>query len=423
MLAINEYIKKSCPSGVPICSIGDVFDQFSGMSGVTNKWAEEGNCRFVDYMNAYTHLKIDVNALNYATVKNMNQTALKKGDILFTSASETPDECALSSVIEDDIEDNVFLDDHLFGLRIKENMEKDNLASYYQYVFRSYYFRKQIKKAVRGATRYYVSKSDFMKLTVPVPPIDVQRAIVETLDAFTVLVDSLQDELTLRKKQYQFYIDAYFGKNLDEMASICSENGAKIKTISDLGTLTRGKRFVHADAVDDGIPCVHYGELYTYYGIWANKTKSFVRNDLGPKLRYAKKNDVIIVGAGENNIDIGVGVAYLGEEPVAIHDACYFLQHSMNPKYISYYLRTHVYHKQIKKYVSSGKICAISADGLGRAKIPVPSIEEQDRIVKIFDSFDVLCNDSEQGIMGEINLRSKQYEYYRDEIMSHLLSL
>ena len=423
MLAIFDHIKEKCPSGIPICQIGDLFDQLSGMSGVTNKWADEGNCKFIDYMNAYTHLKIDVSALNYATVKSFNQTVLKKGDILFTSASETPDECALSSVIEEEIDDNVFLDDHLFGLRLKPDREGDNLPSFYQYVFRSYSFRKQIQKEVRGATRYYVSKSDFMRLTVPVPPLSIQKEIVETLDAFTDLTDALNKELEIRKKQYQFYIDEYFGNDLEEMISQSSERGISIKTLSDLGTLTRGKRFVHADAVDDGIPCVHYGELYTYYGIWTDKTKSHVRSELAPKLRYANKNDVIIVGAGENNVDIGVGVAYLGDEPVAIHDACYFLQHSINPKYISYYLRTHVYHNQIKKYVSSGKICAISADGIGRAKLPVPSIEEQNRIVDVFDTFDVLCNDSELGILGEINLRSKQYEYYRDEIMSYVLSL
>ena len=124
------------------------------------------------------------------------------------------------------------------------------------------------------------------------------------------LTDALNKELEIRKKQYQFYIDEYFGNDLEEMIFQSSERGISIKTLSDLGTLTRGKRFVHADAVDDGIPCVHYGELYTYYGIWTDKTKSHVRSELAPKLRYANKNDVIIVGAGENNVDIGVGVAY-----------------------------------------------------------------------------------------------------------------
>lgn len=163
---------------------------------------------------------------------------------------------------------------------------------------------------------------------------------------------------------------------------------------------------------------MHYGELYTYYGIWTEKTKSHVREELRTKLRYAKKNDVIIVGAGENNIDIGVGVAYLGEEPIAIHDACYFLHHNINPKYISYYLRTSMYHNQIKKYVSSGKICAISADGLGRALMPVPSMEEQQRIVDILDQFDTLCNSKEIGLPAEIDFRRIQYEYYRDKLLN-----
>lgn len=69
------------------------------MRGVSNKWADNGNCRFIDYLNAYKNIKIDINALPYATVKKLDQTELQQGDILFTSASETPDECAISSVI------------------------------------------------------------------------------------------------------------------------------------------------------------------------------------------------------------------------------------------------------------------------------------------------------------------------------------
>ena len=81
--------------------IGEVSTQISGMSGVSNKWASKGNCRFIDYLNAYKHIKIDISQLPFATVKKLNQMELKQGDILFTSASETPEECAISSVIED----------------------------------------------------------------------------------------------------------------------------------------------------------------------------------------------------------------------------------------------------------------------------------------------------------------------------------
>lgn len=204
---------------------------------------------------------------------------------------------------------------------------------------------------------------------------------------------------------------------LEQLIKELCPNGVDYIPISELGTLTRGKRFVHADAVDRGIPCIHYGELYTYYGVSTYTTKSFVREELKDKLRYAHKNDVIIVGAGENDVDIGIAVAYLGDEDVAIHDACYILKQKNNPKYISYCLRTEYYHSQIKKYVSRGKICAISAASIGKAELPIPPIEIQDEIVHILDEYsektEKLCKELEK----ELTARKKQYEYYRDLLL------
>ena len=248
---------------------------------------------------------------------------------------------------------------------------------------------------------------ELKKVEIPVPPLEVQREIVRILDSFTLLTAELTAELTARKQQYQYYLNCFFETQTDNLVPLES-----------IGTLTRGKRFVHADATDTGVPCIHYGELYTYYGVHASAVKSHIREDLRPKMRYAHKGDVIIVGAGENNIDIGVGVAWEGNEDVAVHDACYTLKHSQNSKYISYYLRSDMYHSQIKKYVSEGKICSISAAGLGKAMIPIPSLSEQQRIVSILERFDVLCNDLSSGLPAEIEARQKQYEYYRDKLLT-----
>lgn len=249
------------------------------------------------------------------------------------------------------------------------------------------------------------------RVKVPVPPIKVQQEIVRILDEFTVLMSDLSKELsaelTARKKQYDYYLNKFY-EELPESTYV---------PISSLGTLTRGKRFVHKDAVEEGVPCIHYGELYTYYGVHTEKARSHIREELRPKMRYAKKGDVIIVGAGENNIDIGVGVAWEGDEEVAVHDACYTLNHKQNPRYISYFLRTDYYHRQIKKYVSEGKICAISADGIGKALIPIPSIEKQEEIVRMLDSFSLLVSDFSNEIPAEIKARKAQYEYYRDRLL------
>ena len=250
---------------------------------------------------------------------------------------------------------------------------------------------------------------DFRAIKVPVPPLEVQREIVRVLDNFMFLTAELTAELTARRKQYEYYLDRFFEEQTDNLVPL-----------SSIGVLTRGKRFVHSDAVDEGVPCIHYGELYTHYGTYADKVKSHIREDLRDRMRYAHKGDVIIVGAGENNVDIGIGVSWEGDEDVAVHDACYTLSHDQNSRYISYYLRSRMYHEQIKKYVSAGKICAISADGIGKSMIPLPSREKQASIVFMLSRFEALCNNLNVGLPAEISYRKRQYEYYRNMIISSI---
>lgn len=188
--------------------------------------------------------------------------------------------------------------------------------------------------------------------------------------------------------------------------------------MSEIGIFIRGKRFVRTDIVNEGIPCIHYGDMYTYYGLYATQSKGKLRSELASKMRYAQKNDVVIVAAGENKEDIGIGLAWLGEEPAAVHDACFIFRSDLYPQYVSHYLRSTFYHKRIVKYVSEGKICSISAKGLGNAIIPIPAYEEQVRIATLLDKFNSLTSDLSQGLPAEISAVQERYEYYRDKLLS-----
>lgn len=190
--------------------------------------------------------------------------------------------------------------------------------------------------------------------------------------------------------------------------------------MSELGIFQRGKRFVKDDMFSEGVPCIHYGEMYTYYGTWAKESKSFLSEELVERknLRIAKNGDVVIVAAGETIEDIGLGTAWLGDEGVVIHDACFSYRSTLNPKFVAYFTRTKQFHDQIKKHISSGKISAINARGLEKVLIPVPSPEEQERIVTILDKFDILTSSISEGLPKEIELRKKQYEYYRDLLLT-----
>lgn len=196
---------------------------------------------------------------------------------------------------------------------------------------------------------------------------------------------------------------------------------AEWKRLDDIGQFLRGKRFVKSDLILEGVPCIHYGEMYTHYGISAEETRSFLDEGVAEKLRVANHGDVIIVAAGETIEDIGNGTAWLGKNDVVFHDACFSFKSELNPKYVSYFLRSSLFKEQIKRSISSGKISSINAKGLGRAEIPIPcpgnqekSLAIQSEIVRILDTFTALTAE----LTSELSMRKKQYNYYRDQLLS-----
>ncbi|MBO3116517.1 restriction endonuclease subunit S [Winogradskyella sp. DF17] len=271
-----------------------------------------------------------------------------------------------------------------------------------------------------GGGRAKLTKGKLLNIPIPIPcpetpekSLKIQKEIVSVLDAFTELTTELTTELSARNEQYTYYREKLFTFDEKEVEHLPMGD-------ENVGEFIRGKRFVKTDMFSEGVPCIHYGEMYTHYGTWADKTKSFVRNELVERknLRRAENGDVVIVAAGETIEDIGQGTAWLGEEGVVIHDACFYYKSTLNPKYVAYFTRTKQFHEQIRKHIRTGKISAINAKGLGKAIIPIPSIKEQERIVNILDKFNILTNSVSEGLPKEIELRKQQYEYYRNKLLT-----
>ncbi|HFW4306732.1 TPA: restriction endonuclease subunit S [Salmonella enterica subsp. enterica serovar Yarrabah] len=269
--------------------------------------------------------------------------------------------------------------------------------------------------------RQWIGNFSYKKIPIPCPEnkkksLKIQGEIVRILDTFTSLTAELTAELTARKKQYNYY--------RDQLLSF-EEVKVEWKTLADIGEFIRGKRFTKADYAEDGISAIHYGEIYTRYGVWTSHALSKVRFDMADSLRYAKPGDVIMAGVGETVDDVGKAVAWIGNEKVAIHDDSYAFRHSMNPKFISYVMQTAAFIEEKAKHVSRGKVNRLLINGIGKVRIPIPypdntekSLAEQARIVAILDKFDALTNSISEGLPREIALRQKQYEYYRDLLLS-----
>ena len=273
---------------------------------------------------------------------------------------------------------------------------------------------KQIEKQTAGGSVKHLSAKVINSIIIPLPSLEEQKRIVGILDTFTDSIENLKQQIAQRRKQYEHYRDQLYYANKADMLEASKRGEATVKSLDELGTFTRGRRFVRTDIVTEGVPCIHYGDMYTYYGVSAEETPTHLTKELSSKLRFAKTGDVVIVAAGENDLDIGVGVAWLGKEPVVVHDACFIYEHKMNPKYLSHFMRSRNYHQQIRMGVVDGKICSISAKELGRTLIPVPSLQEQQRIVSILDTFEASISNLE----AQLEQRQKQYEYYRNKLLT-----
>ncbi|WP_374733222.1 restriction endonuclease subunit S [Klebsiella variicola] len=261
-----------------------------------------------------------------------------------------------------------------------------------------------------------IKKLSSYKFPIPCPDnpeksLAIQSEIVRVLDKFTALTAELTAELTARKKQYNYYRDQLL--SFEEGAAPFYPLGQK-----EVGEFIRGGSFQKKDFTKSGIGCIHYGQIFTHYGTYANKTKTFVSESLAQKCRKAKTGNLVIATTSENDDDVCKAVAWLGTEDIAVSsDACIY-RHNLNPKYVSYFFQTESFQSQKRQYITGTKVRRVNADNLAKILIPVPSQEEQTRIVDILDKFDLLTSSISQGLPREIELRQKQYEYYRDLLFS-----
>ena len=158
--------------------------------------------------------------------------------------------------------------------------------------------------------------------------------------------------------------------------------------------------------------------MYTHFGIYSTKVLKYISETTFNKSRIANTNDIVMAVTSENVDDVCKCTAWLGDEDIAVSGHTAIIKHNQNAKYLSYYFHTSHFFAQKRKLAHGTKVIEVTPDKLYDIILPLPSIEEQNRIVSILDRFDALCNDISNGLPAEIEARQKQYEYYRDKLLT-----
>ena len=302
---------------------------------------------------------------------------------------------------------------HAYVIKVNENI---NNKKYIYYFLK--YSQNKFMDCKYGAGIPSLSKETLINFMISIPPLDIQEDIVRVLDKFTEHTKELTKELTLRKKEYSYYRDYLLEfNNIDNLG--IEVNRVKLSDIAV--SMFRGNG-IKKDEVDinGDIACVRYGEIYTMYNTYFEKciSRTNLSNILNPK--YIEKGDLLFAITGESIEDIAKTTVYLGEEKALVGGDILVLRHKQNPKYLSYALSTQDAIKQKMKGKVKSKVVHTNAEDIGNIEIFLPSQEIQERIVNVLDNFEKICNDLNIGLPKEIELRQKEYEYYREYILTNI---
>lgn len=407
MSRIDELIAHCCPNGVEFCAIGNVAETVSGLSGKTKADFSGGSARFVSYMNAFENLSVDQRAADFVTVKpGERQNRLHKGDIVITGSSESLDEVGMSSVVTSEPIEPLYLNSFCFALR--PNDPKLLLPDFSKYLFRSEAIRKQIRATANGVTRINISKGRFLKVRIPIPPLEVQHEIVGVLDQFTQLEAELEAELDARRRQY----DHYAGVLLE------SDNDVPRVRFGDVATIVRGasprpiQNFI-TDG-DDGVPWIKIGDVPAR-GKYITRTTQRVTPDGAAKSRRVRPGDFVLSNS------MSFGRPYISKIDGYIHDgwlAISAFEESFVSDYLYYLLRSTPLQDEFARRAGAGTVKNLNAEIVRSVEIPLPTKERQNQVVELLDKFDALVNDVNIGLPAELAARRKQYEYYRDRLLT-----
>lgn len=202
--------------------------------------------------------------------------------------------------------------------------------------------------------------------------------------------------------------------NLEELIERLCPDGVEYKTLGDVATISRGGNFQKKDFTEQGKPCIHYGQIYTRYGLFTDNTLTFINDECFAKQKYAEPNDIIMAVTSENIEDICKCVAWLGTEKVAVSGHSAIIHHSLDPKYLAYFFHSQHFFNQKRRLAHGTKVMEVTPDTLKSIQLPVPPLEVQREIVRILDNFTFLTTE----LAAELAARQKQYEFYRDFLLN-----
>ena len=393
MSKLDDLIQKLCPNGVEYKTLGEIAVDIYRGAGITRDQVTAEGTPCVRYGEIYTTYGIwfDKCVSHTDEAKLTSKKYFEYGDILFAITGESVDDIAKCCAY-------IGHEKCLAGGDIVVLKHNQN-PKYLSYVLATTDARQQKSKGKVKSKVVHSSVPAIREIEVPIPPIEIQREIVRILDDYTENIVELQNqltaEITARQKQYEFYRDKLLTFDVLRGGTI----DFRWRMLCEIADISTGNSNTN-EAVEDG------------------KYPFFVRSQEPLRKNDFEYDETAIITAGDG---VGVGKVYhYIEGRYALHQRAYRIHINtpeVVPKYYFHYMKAK-FLPYIQKTMFQGSVASIRRPMLNAFPVPVPSLDVQNRIVNVLDNFEKICSDLNIGLPAEIEARQKQYEYYRDKLLT-----
>ena len=208
---------------------------------------------------------------------------------------------------------------------------------------------------------------------------------------------------------------------LNELLKQMCSDGVEYKKLGEVATISRGNGFQKKDFVEEGRPCIHYGQIFMHYskmGIATSDTLTYIDDAKYEKNAKALPNDIVMAVTSENVEDVCKCVVWEGDEPVAVSGHTAIFHTEMNSKFLAYWFGSSDFYAQKVRLAHGTKVTEVTPAAMADIVLPVPPMVVQDEVVRILDEYSELRAELEDKLAKEIEIIRKKYEYYKDELLT-----
>ncbi len=399
MSNLEELIERLCPDGVEYKTLTELFDTKNGYTPSKSKeeyWTN-GTVPWFRMEDIRENGNILSKAIQYVS-ESAIKGSLFPADSIIVATSATIGQHALIKVPS--------LANQRFTYLVLKDEFKEQIDIMFIY-YCCFKLDEYCKECLNQGNFASVDMKKFLKFKFPVPPLEVQREIVRILDNFTFLTTELAAELAARQKQYEYYRDLLFLSLKAEYRFIPEFAKTYIGLVT---TMTQ-------HYVKEGVKLLFNSSVKENHFDFPKMV--YLDNEFAEKnsSRMHKLGDIITVHTGDVGTSAIIDETLEGSLGFATIVTRIYNQEDVLPKYVSYYLNSNENKNNIYKLIK-GDRNNLNLKDFNKLRVPIPSLEQQQRIVDILDRFETLCNDISSGLPAEIEARQKQYEYYRDKLLT-----